>query len=143
MKKIILTLVLAVFAMISVSQKPLSTGFYTEYKTKLNNAGKRIEVSKYIYTYLYPEKMVIKSIKFEPADLNDYFNPEEADWNATELNDKEIEYLLSKNVKWCDTVVHGQRFVGWYVVIRDTQTVKRIHHPKPKAKNISNKFLHV
>lgn len=39
-----------------------------------------------------------KSTSYVKVDLNDYFNPEEADWNRTELSDDEWEYLRSKNV---------------------------------------------
>ena len=49
-------------------------------------------------TYFYETKRVIKSTSYVKVDLNDYFNPEEADWNRTELSDDEWEYLRSKNV---------------------------------------------
>lgn len=134
MKKVILIFVLAAFAIIAAGQKPLRTGFSSEYKVKRADTGKRIEVNKYTNIYYYVGKTVFKSIEFEPADLNDYFNPEEADWNATELYDEDIEYLRSKNVEYCDTVVQGKQFVGWYVVIRDTKTEKNSITPKPKKK---------
>ena len=125
MKKAILIFVLSAFAMIAVGQEPL-------FKKSSNSVSSKCIKGK-IY-YFYSGKTVIKSIKFKKADLNDYFNPEEADWNATELYDEDIEYLRSKNVEHCDTVVQGKQFVGWYVVIRDTKTEKNSITPKPKKK---------
>lgn len=133
MKKVILIFVLAAFAMIAVGQEPLFKKSSNSVSSKCIK-GKIYTTYEYFDYYFYSGKTIIKSIKFKKADLNDYFNPEEADWNATELYDDDIEYLRSKNVEHCDTVVQGKRFVGWYVVIRDTKTEKNSITPKPKKK---------
>lgn len=75
-------------------------------------------------TYLYETKRVIKSTSYVKVDLNDYFNPEEANWNATELYDKDIEYLRSKNVEHCDTTINNYEFKGWYRINKWTETLK-------------------
>ena len=93
MKKAILIFVLAAFAMIAVGKKPLfkkSSNIVTSKCIK----GKIYTTYEYFDYYFYSGKTVIKSIKFKKADLNDYFNPEEADWNATELYDEDIEYTI-------------------------------------------------
>lgn len=73
-------------------------------------------------TYLYETKMVAKKTSYVKVDLNDYFNPEEADWNCTGLNDEEWEYLNSKNVFRCDTTICNQKLNGWYRINRWTET---------------------
>ena len=67
-------------------------------------------------------KRVVKSTSYEKVDLNDYFNPEEADWNATELSDEECKYLQSKNVYLCDTTIMNTELKGWYQIKKCTET---------------------
>lgn len=73
-------------------------------------------------TYLYETKMVAKKTSYVKVDLNDYFNPEEADWNCTGLNNEEWEYLHSKNVFRCDTTICNQKLNGWYHINKWTET---------------------
>lgn len=87
--------------------------------------GKEKRTDTFTTTYLYSDKIVHKSIEFTPADLNDYFDAEEADWNYTEISDEEIEYLRSKNVFLCDTIINGTRFAGWYLIVEDVKTQKK------------------
>ena len=76
-------------------------------------------------TYLYETKMVAKKTSYVKVDLNDYFNPEEADWNCTGLNDEEWEYLHNKNVFRCDTTICNQKLKGWYHINKWTETKDR------------------
>lgn len=77
----------------------------------------------YIYrTNSGENKRVVKSTSYEKVDLNDYFNPEEADWNATELSDEECKYLQSKNVYLCDTTIMNTELKGWYQIKKCTET---------------------
>lgn len=73
-------------------------------------------------TYLYETKRMTKKTSYVKVDLNDYFNPEEADWNCTGLSDEEWEYLRSKNVFHCDTTICNYKFDGWYRINRWTET---------------------
>ena len=73
-------------------------------------------------TYIYETKRIVKSTSYVKVDLNDYFNPEEADWNATELYDEDIEYLRSKNVEHCDTTIQNNKLKGWYRITKWTET---------------------
>lgn len=73
-------------------------------------------------SYLYETKRVIKSTSYAKVDLNDYFNPEEADWNYTELSNDEWEYLRSRNVFPCDTTISNYEFKGWYRINKWTET---------------------
>nr|DAP15292.1 MAG TPA: hypothetical protein [Caudoviricetes sp.] len=95
MKKAILIFVLSAFAMIAVGQEPLFKKSSNSVSSKCIK-GKIYTTYEYFDYYFYSGKTIVKSIKFKKADLNDYFNPEEADWNATELYDEDIEYLRSK-----------------------------------------------
>lgn len=73
-------------------------------------------------TYIYETKRVAKNTSYVKVDLNDYFNPEEADWNCTGLNDEEWEYLHNKNVFRCDTIICNQKLNGWYRINKWTET---------------------
>ena len=73
-------------------------------------------------SYIYETKRIVKSASYVKVDLNDYFNPEEADWNATELYDEDIEYLRSKNVEHCDTTIQNNKLKGWYHITKWTET---------------------
>lgn len=78
-------------------------------------------------TYIYrtnngATKRVVKKTSYEKVDLNDYFNPEEADWNCTGLNDEEWEYLHSRKVFRCDTIICNQKLNGWYRINKWTET---------------------
>ena len=78
-------------------------------------------------TYIYrtnngEKKRVVKNTSYEKVDLNDYFNPEEADWNCTGLSDEEYKYLQSKNVYQCDTTIQNNNLKGWYHIRKWTET---------------------
>lgn len=76
-------------------------------------------------TYIYETKIVTKNTSYTKVDLNDYFDPEEADWNYTGLNDEEWEYLRSKDVFRCDTTIQNKEFKGWYRINKWTETKDR------------------
>lgn len=102
----------------------ISGPYHSYYQSSYSKNGKMYDSIVISDTYLYENKRVTKSTSYAKVDLNDYFNPEEADWNATELYDEDIEYLRSKNVEHCDTVVQRKRFVGWYRINKWTETQK-------------------
>lgn len=78
-------------------------------------------------TYIYRTnngklKRVNKNASYAKVDLNDYFNPEEADWNCTGLSDEEYKYLKNKNVEHCDTTIQNNKLKGWYHITKWTET---------------------
>ena len=73
-------------------------------------------------TYIYETKIVVRKTSYVKVDLNDYFDPEEADWNYTELNDSEWEYLRNKNIFFCDTTIGNNELKGWYYINRWMET---------------------
>ena len=78
-------------------------------------------------TYIYRTnngklKRVNKNASYAKVDLNDYFNPEEADWNCTGLSDEEYKYLKNKNVEYCDTTIQNNKLKGWYHITKWTET---------------------
>ena len=94
------------------------------YKSSYFKNGKMHDSIVISNTYFYETKRVIKSTSYVKVDLNDYFNPEEADWNRTELSDDEWEYLRSKNVFHCDTTIQNNKLKGWYHISMWTETQK-------------------
>ena len=73
-------------------------------------------------SYIYETKIVVRKTSYVKVDLNDYFDPEEADWNYTELNDSEWEYLRNKNIFFCDTTIGNNELKGWYYINRWMET---------------------
>lgn len=133
MKKTILIALLAIFAT-SVSAQKLVYGPVTSSEIILKQ-NPLTEISRYTTTTIYVGKTVTETIQFETVDLNNYFNPEEADWNATEISEEEERLLNEKGVVLCDTLVLGKKFVGWYRVTKDKKIEKNDLVDKPKSSN--------
>ena len=91
-------------------------------------------------TYLYETKKVIKNTSYVKVDLNDYFDPTEADWNYTGLSDEELKYLHSKNVIYCDTVITNQTFKGWYRITNWTENINNDKEKQIYQPNSDNDF---
>lgn len=136
MKRIILIALLALFTT-SVSAQKIAFGPVTNYESTIwyHGAGKTTKTDCFTTLTIYFGETLTEIIKFETVDLNDYFNPDETNWNATELYDEEIEYLRSMNILRCDTLVFGKKFVGWYRVTKDKKTEKNDLVDKPKSSN--------
>lgn len=87
--------------------------------------GIRYDSTVFSDTYIYETKIVTKNTSYAKVDLNDYFDPAEADWNYTELSDEQWEYLRSKNVFRCDSVIENRELKGWYCINKWTETKNR------------------
>ena len=98
----------------------------SESKTYLGN-GKFSDSISVSTIYLYDTEIVRKSNIYVTADLNDYLPSSEnvADWNYTDITEKEKVLLKKQRVMFCDTTVKNKRIVGWYKVSHYTEKEKR------------------
>lgn len=99
----------------------------SEAKRYLGN-GKLSDSISICTTYLYDTKVVKKYKTYVTADLNDYLPPDDnvADWNCTEITEKEEALLNKQGVMICDTVIVDAKVVGWYKVSHQTVEEKRM-----------------
>lgn len=81
--------------------------------------------------YLYDTETVRKYNIYVTADLNDYLPSSEnvADWNCTDITEKEEALLKKQGVMFCDTTIRDKRIAGWYKVSHYTEKEKR-NQPK-------------
>lgn len=102
----------------------------SESKTYLGN-GKFSDSISVCTTYLYGTEIVRKYDIYVTADLNNYLPSSEnvADWNYTDITEKEEALLKKQGVMFCDTTVIDKRIAGWYKVSHYTEKEKR-NQPK-------------
>ncbi len=102
----------------------------SESKTYLGN-GKFSDSISVCTTYLYDTEIVRKYNIYVTADLNNYLPSSEnvADWNYTDITEKEEALLKKQGVMFCDTTVIDKRIAGWYKVSHYTEKEKR-NQPK-------------
>lgn len=98
----------------------------SESKTYLGN-GKFSDSISVCTTYLYNTEIVRKYNVYITADLNNYLPSSEnvADWNYTDITEKEEALLKKRGVMFCDTTIRDKRIAGWYKVSHYTEKEKR------------------